>query len=254
MSITHAAVSGPLVELTDYQAAHAIANGTITVAQLSASGSASSSTFLRGDWSWSAPSSGSPLVSVGIVLGGQNTYYCPGPLISGHILILGSASVATNVTGITQTGVTWSKIDNVLLASGNYAGADLWLGVIGAGAQSKMTISTGGNTFHHCVAEFTGFTGTIVSHGSGSHAGGASLVLGPITSTAGQLVVASFCNRGMSYMPAGIYGGLTGLAVTSTEATNGIVQLGWWVSDGTSISPGTDNAGDNAAGAWGVLT
>ena len=32
MSITHSAVSGPLVELTDYQAAHSIANGTITEA------------------------------------------------------------------------------------------------------------------------------------------------------------------------------------------------------------------------------
>ena len=34
MSITHAAVSGPLVEIADYQASHLIGNGTITAAQI----------------------------------------------------------------------------------------------------------------------------------------------------------------------------------------------------------------------------
>jgi len=58
MSITHAAVAGPLVELTDYQAAHTIANGTVTVAQISATGVASSTTFLRGDGSWNTPAGG----------------------------------------------------------------------------------------------------------------------------------------------------------------------------------------------------
>ena len=57
MSITHAAVAGPLIEATDYQAAHVIASGTVTVAQLSATGSPSSSNFLRGDGTWNAPAS-----------------------------------------------------------------------------------------------------------------------------------------------------------------------------------------------------
>ena len=34
MSITHAAVAGPLVEIADYQASHLIGNGTITAAQI----------------------------------------------------------------------------------------------------------------------------------------------------------------------------------------------------------------------------
>ena len=58
MTVTHSAPSGAKVESTDWLAAHNIANGTMTVAQLNASGSPDATTFLRGDGSWNAGPTG----------------------------------------------------------------------------------------------------------------------------------------------------------------------------------------------------
>lgn len=62
MSITHPTIAGPKVESTDYYADHTITAGSVTPAQIAATGTPGSTTALFGDGTWKAPGGGGSLV------------------------------------------------------------------------------------------------------------------------------------------------------------------------------------------------
>ena len=194
MSITHAAVAGPLVELTDYQAAHTIANGTITGAQIvsgvvpplgsatplveSGSGAAGTATnSSHEDHVHPAASSGGtaklPVQSKSFGSGGSNTNSLAVTLSSsptnGNLLICGiDRDAAGTISTITQTGVTWTQ----LITSGVGAApvAEIWKGVVGAGASATLTIACSTTTYTNAlISEWNGITGTLDQSASFSH-------------------------------------------------------------------------------------
>jgi hypothetical protein len=78
----------------------------------------------------------------------------------GNVLILCiSISAATTITGVTQTGVTWTQLVG---NSGVSPTIGVWKGVISSGASNTATVSFGTGAFNACwIGEFNGIAGTL---------------------------------------------------------------------------------------------
>lgn len=211
---------------------------------------------------WAAPAGGaaSPLASQSafrLASGTSLIIRAPGPLTVGNVLICAVGSNQHVVSSIAQTNVTWTKIDEALLASGAYAMASLWKGVIASGAKNKITVTmAGSNTAGGVVAEFAGWAGTVASNGTATQASGADLSMGAITSSSGNLIVAATYDTAGTTDPGTTFdGGLVGLIPgVQTNQMEVRVGLSWRVSDGSSITPKMEDNGNNKAAAWGVIS
>lgn len=66
----------------------------------------------------------------------------------------------TNVTSISQTNVTWTKVAESTASTSPHA--EIWKGVVGASASTSMTVNFSGTTFCGFTAsEWNGITGTL---------------------------------------------------------------------------------------------
>lgn len=187
--------------------------------------------------------------------------YARSPLKVGNILILAvfNPDGTALVSSVAQNAgtVTWSHIDGVANSGGDNCSADLWMGVIGAGASARVNVSMAGYTrFDAILMEFDGLTGTIASHGAVAANSGSTLTLGPITSSAGQLVVALLGGKGAGYMNGvGFWGDLTEVVLKGANSTTMFKLSPFYkVSDGSSLTHNRYDHSDGKAGAWGVIS
>jgi len=84
---------------------------------------------------------------------------------SGNVLIavigMNTSSKNVSVTSIIQTGVTWTL--QVRSTNGSYLGIEIWLGVVGAGAATGITINLSGNAAYGGVADVCEYSGVAIS-------------------------------------------------------------------------------------------
>jgi hypothetical protein len=159
---------------------------------------------------------------------------------SGDVLILGylgcSATVTPQLTGIGQTGVTWSQ---VVAASGDVA--SIWMGNVGASAGTviTLTIASGGATDLLEIAdvcEWSGLSGVVDQ--SSSNAGGTGTALA--TGTTGTITKANELLVGIT-IGAVFNKGVSDSAAQSSP-TNSFTLL-----DGANV---VDSSGNDASLAY----
>lgn len=103
---------------------------------------------------------------------GQTIVFGAAPT-DGNLLILVFASNQYDLTAITQTGVTWTRVLYSVYNSGNVYILDVWQGVVGAGASATATLTMNGtNTQYVTAFEYSGLT-TIDAFNRAAGAGGA---------------------------------------------------------------------------------
>lgn len=80
---------------------------------------------------------------------------------NGNLMVLVSANEgAFNITGITQTNVTWSKVAESTASTAPHC--EIWKGVVSGSAGTSITVAYSGTTFTTwLVQEWSGVTGTL---------------------------------------------------------------------------------------------
>jgi hypothetical protein len=213
-SYTHPNHSGDVVSSGD--GATTIQAGAVDIAMLSASGTASSSTFLRGDNSWVTPTDTNTTYSSsdfslsglsGTTVSSSDPATNSNPSAVGHLWVNSSSGetyVATNVTsnsniwynvGEGSGGVSVSSIDYLVIAGGGGGGFDNSGGGGAGGYRNSYNdeASGGGGTAEGSISNPSGsYTVTIGAGGSGETSvptsrgdNGSDSVFGSITSTGG---------------------------------------------------------------------
>ena len=163
----------------------------------------------------SAVSANSNVASLALTLGAAPT--------DGNVLFALIGSSASTVTGVTQTGVTWSK----LLDTGLVPDAELWKGVVGAGAGTTVTVAFAAasySCFH--VSEWAGLTGTVQvsSVSAATTTGYATGIIVPTSTAALVLAVMATSSGTTAFSP--IAGGQGGMANFAEFATTDVVSSG----------------------------
>lgn len=155
---------------------------------------------------------------------------------NGNLLILACAhnDTADPITGIAQTGVTWSK---VVEAHVNRASA-IWKGVVGSSAAAALTVTTeSADNRAFDVTEWTGYTSTVEGTPAGNNGVGATpTTASVVTVNPTCLVVACICSPNNATVPTNSFTALTPqtsranahLAIAYREVTAaGTYSTGW---------------------------
>jgi hypothetical protein len=142
-----------------------LANSSVTVAKLSASGSPSSSTFLRGDNTWAAPSSSSSLQYA--IFNSSGTWTCPAGVTKVFAFVISGGTGATRPT------------------NGSYGGQ---YGSNGASAWGYYTVTPGTS---YSITVGSGGTGVASSSNSVTSTSGASS-FGSFLTAAGLTLTQNF--------------------------------------------------------------
>ena len=158
------------------------------------------------------------------------------PTNGNHIILVSSAESAVNITGISQTNVTWTKLAET--PASTTAHLEIWQGVVGASAGTGITVTYSGNTWRSgLAAEWSGLTGTL--DGSATNSGTWYVpILTPSVATA--LVIAGMAQTGNTSTNARVDGMIRFQSSQGTGAafafpgTNPI--LGWFAFT-TQTSP-----------------
>ena len=146
-----------------------------------------------------------------------------------------SASSAITVSSITQTGVTWSRQTSEVYGSGifsPYYNVEIWLGVVGSGAVTSVSISLSGSSREVVdICEYSGIAASPIDKTAVSTGSSISGSTGTTTTTA----------QAQELWIGGIaVGGSTSSGVSQSYATSGFTLL-----DGASYgssSPYTSTA------------
>ena len=113
-------------------AAWAIDSGAVTIAKISATGTASSSTFLRGDGTWATPSTGTTLPTCndgdGMIYSASNGWVCNEPpsltdSTGGTITTAGGYRIHTFTSAGTFTASAAGTVEYLVVAGGGGGGA-----------------------------------------------------------------------------------------------------------------------------------
>lgn len=117
----HSSSSLPAANITGTIGATQIANGAITLAKLSATGTASASTYLRGDGSWAAVggAASKAYINVRMNTNGTPSQGTAGSLLLGAEVDLGDGCPSPDVL---SNGLTWNSSSNAIVveSAGNY--------------------------------------------------------------------------------------------------------------------------------------
>ena len=127
--------------------------------------------------------------------GGGGTLVLPATPTNGNLIILLSTIAGADITGVTQTGVTWTQLADYV-ESGQQSGS-IYKGVVGASASASIAITNAGGTLAYYAAwELTGKTVSAIggtTHGQGewaAYTSGGTGALSNILTVSGSLIVA----------------------------------------------------------------
>lgn len=167
-----------------------LANGSVTIAKISAGGTASSTTYLRGDGQWATPSGGGGSSATGavpsgiayVVSSGLTQVSTPAAVYS-PIANLGLANINTNGVGVTvtaptacipkltifsfaNTSITW----NIVAVTPSVAGVTGW--TVGSVIGTCTTTAASGTTPTTCTITASGISaGSVIGITTSSVAG-----------------------------------------------------------------------------------
>jgi hypothetical protein len=119
--------------------------------------------------------------SLGVTLGAAPT--------NGNVLILISeCEGSSNITGITQTNVTWTKLAESTASTSPHT--EIWKGVASASAGTGITVAySASNWSGYVVSEWSGLTGTLDQTAASTNTGRSTGYLPAITPTSSTALV-----------------------------------------------------------------
>jgi hypothetical protein len=199
--------------------------GSIALSKLSTTGTASSSTYLRGDGAWTAPGGGFPTTIDFQVFTSTGTWTKPGSGTTAHIECWGGGGGGRNHT---------------ILAGGGGGGAyaHTWMALSSLGATVSVTVGNGGAAGSAGQSSTFGAHLTAAGGAAGSNSGSAAGATGAIAAYNGGNGGTPDCAPGTSAGGNAIYGGAGGGGLCNDLSGGGTLVFG----NGGSSAYGGDGA------------